>query len=89
MLLYQILAFTIYWKKIININNNAYKNTYKINKLKASSPTCNEAFELPDESNSICDIQYYFDYIQGKHKEKINVNNNNPSIEIYISKIKK
>ena len=38
MLLYQILAFTIHWKKI--------KKSYKNNKFKISAPTLNDKFEL-------------------------------------------
>ena len=32
------------------------KYTYKNNKLKASTLTCNEELELPDESYSVSDI---------------------------------
>ena len=56
MLLYQILAFTIYtWKNI--------KKSYKNNKFQISGPTWNEEFELPDGSYSVSDIQGYFKYV--------------------------
>ena len=44
----------------------------------------NEEFELPDGSNSISGIQYYFEYIL----KKLGENAVNPSIRIYINKIK-
>ena len=59
MLLYQILLFTIYWKKI--------KNSYKNNKFRILAPTWNEKLDLPDGSNSVSDIQNYFDYILKRH----------------------
>ena len=59
MLLYQILVFTIYWKKI--------KKSYKNNKFKILAPTWNEKLDLPDGSNSVSDIQNYFDYILKRH----------------------
>ena len=48
---------TIYytWKNI--------KKSYKNNKFKISAPSCNEKFELPDESYSLSNIQDYFEYI--------------------------
>ena len=49
------------WKNI--------KKSYKSNKFKISAPTSNEAFELPDGSYSVSDIQDYFDYIL-KNTEK-------------------
>ena len=56
MLLYQILAFTIYtWKNT--------KKSYKNNKFQISGPTWNEEFELPDGSYSVSDIQGYFKYV--------------------------
>ena len=47
-------SLTIYytWKNI--------KKSYENNKVKISTPTWNEEFELPDGSYSISDIQYYF-----------------------------
>ena len=64
------------WKNI--------KMSYKNNKFKISAPTWNEEFELPDGSCSISDIQDYFEYILKKRGEKAV----NPSIRIYINKIK-
>ena len=49
------------WKNI--------KKSYKSNKFKISAATSNEAFELPDGSYSVSDIQDYFDYIL-KNTEK-------------------
>ena len=46
------------WKNI--------KSSYNNNKFKISSPTWSEEFELPDGSNSISDIQDYFQYILKK-----------------------
>ena len=57
---------------------------HKNNKFKVSVPTWNEEFELPDGSYSISGIQDYFEYILKKHGEKTV----NPSIRIYINKIK-
>ena len=76
MLLYQILAFTIYtWKNT--------KKSYKNNKFQISSPTWNEEFELPDGSYSVSDIQGYFKYVS----KNIIQFPNNPSIMIYANKI--
>ena len=50
------------WKNI--------KKSYKNNEFKISVPTWNEAFELPDISNSISDIQDYFESMLKKHGEK-------------------
>ena len=63
------------WKNI--------KSSYNNNKFKISAPTWSEKFELPDESYSISDIQYYFEYILKKHSESVD----NPSIRIYVNKI--
>ena len=65
------------WKNI--------KSSYNNNKFKISAPTWNEEFELPDGSYSISDIQDYFEYILKKHSESVD----NPSIKIYVNKIKK
>ena len=59
--------------------NSSYNN----NKFKISAPTWNEEFELPDGSNSISDIQDYFEYIIKKHSESVD----NPPIRIYINRI--
>ena len=64
------------WKNI--------KSSYNNNKFKISAPTWNEEFELPDGSYSISDIQDYFEYILKKHSESVD----NPSIRIYVNKIK-
>ena len=55
MLLYQILASTIYGKIL--------KMSYKNNKFKISAPKWNEEFEFSDGSYSTSDIQDYFGYI--------------------------
>ena len=64
------------WKNI--------KSSYNNNKFKISAPTWNEEFELPDGSYSVSDIQDYFEYILKKHSESVD----NPSIRIYVNKIK-
>ena len=63
------------WENIKSSHNN--------NKLKISAPTWNEEFKLPDGSDSISDIQDYFQYILKKHSESVD----NPPIRIYINKI--
>ena len=70
MLLYQILAFTIYGKNI--------KKSCKSNRFKISALTWNEKFELSDGSYSVSDIQDYLEYIIKKHATVID----NPSIRI-------
>ena len=62
-----------------NINSE-----YNNNKLKISSPTSNDEFDLPDGSYSISDIQDSFEFIIKKHKTLTE----NPSIQIYPNKIK-
>ena len=64
------------WKNI--------KTEYNNNKFKASVPTWNETFDLPDGSYSIDDIQDYFEFIIKKHETL----SENPSIQIYSNKIK-
>ena len=44
--------------------------------MKISAPTWNEELELTDGSNSVSDIQDYFEYISEKHGEVTD----NPSI---------
>ena len=56
------------------------KSSYDNNKFKISAPTWSEEFKLPDGPYSISDIQDYFE----KHSENVN----NPSIRIYVNKIK-
>ena len=43
------------WKNI--------KKSYKNNKFKIPAPKWNEAFQIPDGSYSVSDIQDYFEYI--------------------------
>ena len=62
-----------------NINSE-----YNNNKLKISSPTSNDEFDLPNGSYSISDIQDSFEFIIKKHKTLTE----NPSIQIYPNKIK-
>ena len=57
-------------EKVIALSNlNIYytwrniKSLYNKNKLKISSPTWNDKFELPDKSYSVSNIQDYFEYI--------------------------
>ena len=52
-----LVCLSIYytWKNI--------KSEYNNNKFKISAPTWNDAFDLPDGSNSISDIQNYFEFI--------------------------
>ena len=64
------------WKNI--------KTEYNNNKFKTSAPTWNEAFDLPDGSYSIADIQDYFEFIIKKHE----ASTENSSIQIYANKIK-
>ena len=69
--------FSIYytWKNITSSYNN--------NKLKTSTPTWNDKFELSDGSYSVSDIQDYFEYILKKHEEHID----KPSVQIYVNEI--
>ena len=54
------------WKNI--------KTSYNNNKFRTSAPTQNYKFELPDESHSVSDIQYYFEHIFKKNGESVDVN---------------
>ena len=56
------------------------------NKFKISAPTWIDEFELSDGSYLISDIQDYFEYTLKKHSD--NVDSDNPSIRIYVNKIK-
>ena len=58
--------------------------TYNNNKFKISPVKWNEESELPYRSFHILNIQDYFEHILKKHGEKTI----NPSIRIYINKIK-
>ena len=49
------LSMYYIWKNI--------KKFYKNNKFKKSAPVWNDIFKLPDESNFVSNIQYYFEYI--------------------------
>ena len=64
------------WKNI--------KSAYNSNKFKISAPTWNDTFDLPDGSNSIVDIQDYFQFIIKKHETLTE----NLPIEVYPNKIK-
>ena len=44
------------------------KSTYNNNKFKTSAPTWNEAFDLPDGSYNIPEIQDYLKYVIKKHE---------------------
>ena len=70
-----ILSFYHTWKNI--------KSSYNNNKLKKSTPTWSDKFELPDGSYSVSSIQDYFEYISKKHGENID----KPSVQIYVNKI--
>ena len=60
------------------------RKSYKNNKFTKSAPTWNEEFELPNGSYSSLDIQDCFECIFKKHGEETV----NPSIRIYVNKIK-
>ena len=64
------------WKNI--------KSEYNSNKFKIFAPTWNNAFDLPDGSYSIADIQDYFQFIIKKH----DILTKNPPFQIYPNKIK-
>ena len=48
------------------------------NKFKSSAPTCNDTFDLPDDSYSISDIQDYCEFVVKKHETLTE----NPPIQI-------
>ena len=63
-----------------------WKNTeseYNNNKFKIHAPTWNDEFNLPNGSNSVSDIQDYFEYIIKKHETIAD----NPPVQIYLNKI--
>ena len=64
------------WKNI--------KSEYNNNKFKISASTWNDAFDLPDGSYTIFNIQDYFEYIIKKNETLTE----NPQIQIYPNKIK-
>ena len=72
-----LLIFSIYYAW------NNIKKSCKNNEFKTSATTCNEVLELSDGSNSVSDIQNYFEYIIKKHETVTD----NPSIMIYVNKI--
>ena len=59
------------------------KSTYNNDKFKISAPTWNEAFDLPDGSHNISEIQDYIEYIIKKH----GTNGENAPILIYANTI--
>ena len=63
-------------KKVIDLSNLSIyytweniKCSYNNYKFKISASTWNDQFELPDGSDSISDIQDYFELILKKHGE--------------------
>ena len=72
-----LLNLSIYqtWKNI--------KSSYNNNRLKISTPTWNNKFELPNGSYCVSNIQDYFVYNLKKHGENID----KPSVQIYVNKI--
>ena len=63
------------------------KESYKNNRFKISFPKWNKKLELPDGSNSVSDIQDYFEYIIKNQTFKIKISKY--TIKIYINKIEK
>ena len=79
---YKIIALakmSVYytWKNI--------KSEYNNNKLIITAPTWDEAFDLPDGSYSINQIQDYFEFIIKKHDT---ITDQNFPIRIYSNNIK-
>ena len=88
--LINLISIYYTWKNIKSPHNN--------NRFKIYARTWNEKLDLPDGSYSISDIQdilwifkiyllyirIYFEYILKKHSENVD----NPSIRIYVNKIK-
>ena len=64
------------WKNI--------KSAYNSNKFKLLAPTWNDTFDLSDGSDSIEDIQDYFEFIIKKHETLTE----NPPVQIYPNEIK-
>ena len=62
-----------------------HKKLCKNSKFKILAPIWNKEFELTDGSYSTWDIQNYFEFLLKKYGEKTV----NPSVRIYINKIKK
>ena len=59
------------------------RNRYKKNKLKIIAPTWNDEFGLPNDSYSVSDIKYYFEFFIKKHKAITAI----PPIYVYIKRI--
>ena len=87
-------------KKIIALSNlsicytwNNIKSSFNNNKFKISAPAWNGEFALPDGSDSVYDIQDYFEYILKKHGENTDIINKNGEttnkspIQIYVNKV--
>ena len=76
-------------KNIALVNVSIYytwqniKSEYNNNKFKISAPTWHDTFDLPDGSDSIADIQDYFEFIIKKHEALTE----NPQIQIYPNRI--
>ena len=70
------LSILFTWKNIKSECNN--------NKFKISAPTSYDAFNLPDGSYSVSDIQDCFEYIIKKHETIAD----NPPVKIYVNKTK-
>ena len=60
------------------------ESKYNNNKFKIPAPTWNDTFDLPDGSQSIADIQDYFEFIIKKYET---LTEKSP-IQIYPNKIK-
>ena len=78
-------------EKILDANNLSIcytwkniKSEYKNNKFKISAPTWNDAFDSPDGSYSVSNIQDYFEYIIKEHET---ITDHLPVL-IYVNKIK-
>ena len=74
---YALSNISIYytWRNIKGSHNN--------NKFKIYSITWYDELWLPDGSNSVSDIQDYFEYILEKHGENVNKS----PVQIYVNKI--
>ena len=68
---------------IYNIWKNI-KSEYNNNKFRVSASTWNDTFDLPDGFYSIANIQDYFEFIITKQETLTE----NPSVQIYVNKIK-
>ena len=73
-----------YWILVFITPGKTIKSSYNNNKFTKSAPIWNDKFELSYGSYSVTDIQDYFEYILKKHGE----NTDNPSVKIYVNKIK-